>query len=472
MANQNQTSLTVREDRSSISDLNGKNNSDGAHYRKSPRSRQNMSQLLLLPQELWDEIAQYLHPQHLLVLALVNKELMRRFMYTHAGEAAINANTLFAPYRALGEYISSSDVKAKVRGAFLSLVDYDLLDLVYCYKCKKMHDPFVTFQDREFATKKSSRCADSGWEQHMPPRAIRKLLRCITKRRIHGAEYRYLLQQVNNTMTTYQGGVLSQTTLRLRYRNELQLLRRQQVISSIDKTPQAMWLFRKQLGDVQPPARSTVPKVLRICNHLSWAGKYDSLVSGWLNSMCECDADNDHAHDVKCFTLSENDLSKVPGHAIAVRLSQVSSDPPIKANPTDVPNLLGNIFACDKCTTDYSLDVVPLQPPFHWGFVMTRWLDFGRLDFSPNWDSHRHPHTKVLDRKPQTGVCEAFEDLECRLDYKPVIRELDRQRMKNYGWGERAASGMDRYMDWSNGHAADRMTGKFSHPDPLDEADY
>ncbi|RYP56351.1 hypothetical protein DL769_009935 [Monosporascus sp. CRB-8-3] len=177
----------------------------------SSHSGQNLPRLLLLPQELFDEITSYLNPAHIVLLALVNKELMGRFVNQHppppppppdqqqqqqqgqpptpAGPAAPSS-----PWRALGEYVRASDsAKGRIRGTLLSTLDLDLPDLVYCYKCRKMHDPFVTFMDPAYAPYKSRRCVDYSADHHMPPRATRKLIRTITKQRMRGdAEYRRL----------------------------------------------------------------------------------------------------------------------------------------------------------------------------------------------------------------------------------------------------------------------------------------
>jgi hypothetical protein len=172
------------------------------------------SRLLDLPQELLDEITSYLSPAHVVILALVNKELLSRFLhmaqFMDLQPDAEGESPVPQSWKALGNFIKKVDVtKSKARGTLLSLLDSDIPDLVYCYKCKKMHGPFVTFMDRMYAPKKSYRCVDH-IDHHMPPRATRKLLRCITKHRNQGLPYQDLLAQVNNTNTTYRNGIMVQ----------------------------------------------------------------------------------------------------------------------------------------------------------------------------------------------------------------------------------------------------------------------
>ncbi|KAI5923935.1 hypothetical protein F4810DRAFT_154932 [Camillea tinctor] len=439
-----------------------------------------VSKLLQLPQELFDEITKYLLPANILVLALVNKELMARFMHSAPKPDPSDDDDAAPSWKALNAYIKSMDsAKTKVRGSFLSLLDYDLLDMVYCYKCKKMHDPFISFKDRAYAPRKSSRCADWAPDHHMPPRATRKLLRTITKRRAHGAEYRHLLQQVNNTVTTYQNGILSQTSLRIRFREESQMLRRQQVVSSIDKTALALWLFRQQLLDPAPASIST-PKVYRICNHLTWDNTYGAFFDRLTAPLCNGEHPETESHTPACFSRDTCDMSKQEGHVIAERLKKRSLA--AKRQPTDVPTLLGDVLGCDKCTTDFNLDVVALPPPFNWGFVLTTWLDLGKIDFSSKWDSHRDLRPgREYKRKHHThgDICDKFEDLtpmasssKQREPFRPRISKLNQGRMGNFGWGKRAAAGKDKYITWSSGHSCDPATGWIPDPDPLEKEDY
>ncbi|KAH9894707.1 hypothetical protein F4778DRAFT_287702 [Xylariomycetidae sp. FL2044] len=445
-----------------------------------PTEKPKVSGLLLLPQELFDEITSYLHPANIAVLALVNKELMGRFMRSTPNP---NPSAPDAPpsWKALNAFIKKADTnKTKARGSLLSLLDYDLLDLVYCYKCKKMHDPFVTFKHHAFAPQKAARCADWAPDHHMPPRATRKLLRTITKRRKHGEEYRYLLQQVNNTVTTYKMGVMVQATLRMRYRDNLMLMRRQQVVSSIDKTPLSLWLFARQLQDYAPthPRCPPSPRVFRICNHMTWYDTYgvlmDQLLKPLIKEPYTPDMDGRLTGvPASCFSSDVFDCAKEEGHMIAERLETVSRG--IRLNPMNMPTLLGDVLGCEKCTTDFSIDVVPLPAPFHWGFALTTWLDLGPLDFCGKWDSHRdaRPGREYKRKVAHGDICQRFEDLSSsRLDYRPQIKQVDQQRMGNYGWGERAARGWDKYVSWSSGHACDPMTGFLMEPDPLEEADY
>ncbi|CAJ2500751.1 Uu.00g036040.m01.CDS01 [Anthostomella pinea] len=440
------------------------------------QEEEKVSKLFLLPQELFDEITKYLLPANILILALANKELMSRFLRS-AGSLEGSPAEGPSSWKALGAYIRQLDSnRTKVRGSFLSLLDNDLLDLVYCYKCKVMHDPFVTFKDRAYAPKKASRCTDWAPDHHMPPRATRKLLRTITKRRRLGAEYRYLLRQVNNTMTIYQNGIMSQTSLRIRYRDNAQLLRRQQVISTMDKTSMALWLFKQQLQDPAPCGSASLnnPKVWKICNHLAWDDKYTPFLEKLVHSLCKEPHDGERfpLHTPACFTNAPLDVSKQDEHMVAERLKKVISG--AKDNPMDVPCLLGDVMGCNKCTTDFSLDVVPLPQPFHWGFALTTWLDLGEVDFSGKWDSHRDLRPgREYKRAQQTGdICEKFEDLKSRLDFRPRINKLNQERMGNFGWGKRAANGKDKFMTWSCGHSCDPATGMLQDPDPLEKADY
>ncbi|RYP22401.1 hypothetical protein DL767_009060 [Monosporascus sp. MG133] len=474
----------------------------------SSHSGQNLSRLLLLPQELFDEITSYLNPAHIVLLALVNKELMGRFLHQHPplpppppdqqqqGQPPTPAEPAApsSPWRALGEYIRASDsAKGRIRGTLLSTLDLDLPDLVYCYKCRKMHDPFVTFMDPAYAPYKSRRCVDYSADHHMPPRATRKLIRTITKRRMRGdAEYRHLLQQVNNTTTCYRGGVLVQVSLRMRYRGDSMLLRRQQVVASVDKTPFSLWLFKTQLDAAanRAAAPQTLPKVHRICNHLTWMDRYAVLLDRLLRPVCRKEQANE-AHPVHthaCFSREDpfDPAQQGSGHAIAERLrqlalaSQTTTAPPDAATATDVPSLLGAVQCCDRCTTDFALDVAPLPAPFHWGFVLTTWLDLGRIDFCAKWDSHRDVRPGRDFRRPAgdavPDICERFEDLTSWRAGPPrpaaAIHPLDLDRMRNYGWAERAAAGRDRYVAWASAHCVDSMTGRILDPDPLEDADY
>ncbi|KAI2618989.1 hypothetical protein GGS26DRAFT_584802 [Hypomontagnella submonticulosa] len=432
--------------------------------------------LLDLPQELFDSITSYLGHAHIAVLALVNKELMARFMNSCAKLEIIEPSE--PQYRVLNAFIKKADSsKTKVRGTFLSLVDYDLEDVVYCYKCKKLHDPFVSFRDRAYAPHKATRCTDWSMEHHMPSRATRKMLRSITKRRIHGAEYRHLLQQVNNTTTTYQKGIMVQVSLRMRYRDDDLILRRQQVVSSIDKSALALWLFGQQLQHPAPSGTAALqlPKVYLMCNHQSWGAVFSPLIQQLVDTLCkESDTDDDDAsqHTPVCFDSEAIDVSKQEGHMIHERLKWLSSED--KPNPMDMPALLGDVLGCNKCTTDFSLDVAPLPEPFGWGFVLTTWLDLGRLDFCTKWDSHRdaRPGREYKRQHGHGDICEKFEGLASRRDHRPRIAALDLERMRNYGWGERAAAGRDRYVAWTSAHSCNPATGWIEDPDPLEEEDY
>ncbi|RYP18660.1 hypothetical protein DL765_003795 [Monosporascus sp. GIB2] len=475
----------------------------------SSHSGQNLSRLMLLPQELFDEITSYLNPAHIVLLALVNKELMGRFLRQHPplpppppdqqqpGQPPTPPGPAVpsSPWRALGDYIRTSDTaKGRIRGTLLSTLDLDLPDLVYCYKCRKMHDPFVTFMDPAYAPHKSRRCVDYSADHHMPPRATRKLIRTITKQRMRGdADYRHLLQQVNNTTTCYRGGRLGQTSLRMRYRGDSVLLRRQQVVASVNKTPFSLWLFNAQLdAAANRAAAQALPKVHRICNHLTWMDRYAVLLDRLLRPLCRKEQANE-AHPVHthaCFSRDDPFDPAQPGsgHAIAERLRQLAlasqttttTAPPDAVTVTDVPPPLGAVQCCDRCTTDFALDVAPLPAPFHWGFVLTTWLDLGRIDFCAKWDSHRDVRPGRDFRRPAGNavpdICERFEDLTSWRAGPPrpaaAVHPLDLDRMRNYGWAERAAAGRDRYVAWASAHCVDPMTGRILDPDPLEDADY
>ncbi|KAI1205654.1 uncharacterized protein F4807DRAFT_442600 [Annulohypoxylon truncatum] len=438
------------------------------------QTEKKVSGLLLLPQELFDHITSYLGAANVAVLALVNKELMYRFM-TSCMKTGITEPYEPVSYRVLNKFIEKTDAsKTKIRGTLLSLIDYDLEDLVYCYKCKRIHDPFLPFIDRAYAPHKAARCADWSMDHHMPPRATRKLLRTISKRRLHGAPYRHLLQQVNNTQTTYHKGILVQVTLRARYRNSDLILRRQQVVSSVDKSALSLWLFGQMIKD--PPRTGlsflSLPKTYPMCNHGNWGSVYQPLIQQLVNPLCK----NDHIrqnitrHEVACFSKEPLDVSKQEGHIICERLKWVVSG--ARHNPTDVHPLLGEVLGCANCTTDFSIDVVPLPEPFNWGFVLTSWIDLGRIDFCSQWDSHRDVRPgREVRRHVHGDICEAFEDLPSRLDYRPKISSVDGLRMANYVWGERAKVGLDKYINWTQGHTCNPATGWYEDPDPLEDAD-
>ncbi|XXH06138.1 Peptide methionine sulfoxide reductase [Hypoxylon texense] len=439
------------------------------------QSAQGNSPLLLLPQELFDMITSYLDHAHVALLALVNKELMARFMRSCV-KLGLGAPEDPTSYKMLNTFIKSAAspgmTKTKARGTLLSLIEYDLEDVVYCYKCKKIHSPFVSFMDRAYAPRKATRCIDWTMEHHMPSRATRKMLRTITKRRIHGSEYRYLLRQVNNTSTAYLKGIMAQITLRVRYRDDELLLRRQQVVSSIDKTALALWIFGQQLVDANTvvPSNMTVPRVYAMCNHRTWFSTYMPLIKQLLQPLCTASHPDHEGHSAACFSSEELDVSKQEGHMICERLKWLSSG--AKQNPMDTPALLGDVLGCDKCTTDYSLDVISLPEPFRWGFVLTSWLDLGALDFSAKWDSHRDARpSREYKRSVYGDICKRFEDVESPRDFRPRIREIDLERMQNYGWGQRVADGKDRYIMWVQSHTCNPRTGWIEDPDPLEEAD-
>ncbi|OTA68399.1 hypothetical protein K449DRAFT_429249 [Hypoxylon sp. EC38] len=467
------TSNSSNSNASHVSDVSEVKLEDTINPPLDGQSEHKTSRLLLLPQELFDQITSYLGHAHIAILALVNKELMSRFMNSCVRMQIVEPYEPVS-YRVVNAFIKKADSsKTKIRGTLLSLLDYDMLDVVYCYKCKKLHDPFLSFKDKAYAPHKATRCSDWSMDHHMPSRATRKLLRTITKRRIHGVEYRHLMQQVNNTQTTYQKGVMVQVSLRMRYRDDDLLLRRQQVVSSIDKSALALWLFGEMLTSAPAMGMAflSLPKTYLMCNHLSWGSVYSTLIRQLVDPHCQSNHSPEDKHSPACFSSDPLDVSKQDGHMVHERLKWIASAE--KTNPMDVPTLLGDVLGCTKCTTDFSMDVVALPEPFGWGFVLTSWLDLGRLDFCSKWDSHRdaRPVREIKRHLAHGDICEKFEDLGSRLDHRPRIGALDRERMDNYGWGGRAARGRDRYVNWSSGHSCNPATGWIEDPDPLGEAD-
>ncbi|KAK8003554.1 hypothetical protein PG989_003273 [Apiospora arundinis] len=449
------------------------------------RPQPTRSKLLDLPQELLDSITSYLSPAN----------IVRRAPQTSDPEASSSSGSSGQPTnvltplasKVLGDYVKRVDSpKHRVRSALLSLLDNDLLDLVYCYKCKRLHGPFVPFKDRVFAPKKAVRCVDHPPDHHIPSRANRKLLRIITKRRKQGAEYSPLMAQVNNTATVYKNGIMVQTSLRMRYRGDNLLLRRQRIVSSIDKTPLSLWSFVQQLSDPSISTATSDPKVLTICPHQTWRSRYGKLLGQLLSHVCK----KSHTGDLnalppsaakcsaECFSHDPYDVALNPGNTIFDRLSQLDAGHAASQLSTGVPNTALDTFGsgggCAACTTDFHLDVVKLPEPFKWGFALTTWLDLGHVDFCPKWDSHRdlrppRPYVRVSDKLG--GACRQFESVAEPDHYVPIINELNLERMKNYGWAERAAQGRDRYIAWNSGHCANPVTGWLSDPDPLDKDD-
>lgn len=466
---------------------------DGAIVRRS--------KLLDLPQELFDGITSYLGPAHIAVLALVNRELFARFLCVQCGPGpsllatpdSDDAPDISQSWKVLGDYVKASDTpRSRVRGSLLSILDTDVLDLVYCYKCKTMHDPFITFRDRAYSPHKSMKCVDYSHDHHLPPRATRKMLRTITKRRKRDEPYHHLMQQVNHTTTTYKNGILVQDSARIRFRGDSLLLRRRQFVSPVCKTPLALWSFRNQLVNPAAMARNptTNPKVVRICNHLVWIDQYQAMLQNLIEPLCRTSpAPAGHLHTPACFSQEPFHVSvegggeeaTVPQHIIGWRFWEletgVACDPP--ASP------LGDVRGCEKCTTDFSMDVVKLPEPFTWGFVLTTWLDLGQKDFCSKWNSHRHltpprPYDRTGLKSKHGSICENFESTKAtaedpsagaRTKYRPKISDLDRERMTNYGWGERASQGKGKYVQWSIGCGVDPTTGWIMDPDPLESDD-
>lgn len=440
------------------------------------QAEKKVSGLLLLPQELFDHVTSYLGDANIAILALVNKELMGRFMNSCMKIGIIEPYEPVS-YRVLNKFIQQVDSsKTKARGTMLSLVDYDLEDRVYCYKCRKIHDPFVTFRDRYYAPNKAVRCVDWSMDHHMPPRTTRKMLRTITKRRLHGAPYRHLLKQVNNTQTKYHKGFMVQISLRARYRRDDLILRRQQVISTMDKSALSLWMFTQMLRDMSANGLVSFafPKTYPMCNHHRWAAVYMTLVQQLVDPLCQRDhtGETNPKHEVSCFSNEHLDVSKQEGHIIHERLKWLASG--ALHCPMDVPTILGDVLGCCKCTTDFGIDVIQLPEPFNWGFVLTSWLDLGKMDFSPKWDSHREtrPGREMRRPLPYGEICEAFEDLNSRLDFRPQLSFDDAARIENYMWASRVKEGYDKYISWSSGHSCNPATGWYEDTDPLGPADY
>jgi hypothetical protein len=150
----------------------------------------------------------------------------------------------------------------------------------------------------------------------------------------------------------------------------------------------------------------------------------------------------------------------------------------LEADIQSIPPLgvLGDVRGCGKCTTDFSIDAIKLPEPFHWGFVLTTWLDLGNRDFCSKWNSHRiltptRPYVRKPDKSPHGSICESFEGIKTTTEYRANINDLDLERMTNYGWGERAVQGKAKYVPWSIGCAVDPLTGMIMDPDPLEPED-
>jgi hypothetical protein len=452
-----------------------------------------------LPQELLDEILSYLDPAHVVVLALTNKDMFHRFLRHHQlspneqPQGNNNHNSISLPSsKPLGEYIAKADSASsssfKMRGTLLSLLDRAIPDLVYCYKCKRMHSPYVTFQDPIYAPQKSPRCIDYSLDHHVPPRATRKMLRTVTKIRNLGAPgWPLVLNQVNNTTTTYKGGCMVQVTLRIRFRENKLLLRRQHVVATVEKSPRALWLMTRilrgredsTLHPGQAKAPECLPRVHKACHHNIWSDRYAVLLDGMVNPFCreKGGAEPVAVHGPLCFSEERWDARSQEGHAIHDRFEELSRKPSPRHNssPDAGKPGFGDVVGCDKCTTDLSMDVVELPPPFGWGFALSAWMDLGAQDFSPEWESQREPRYAVVYRRrpEQMGrICRAFERLtgEKRkgLPFLPYINEVNLARMGHWGWGEMATRGVGIGSSWSSGHETDPATGRITDPDELE----
>ncbi|KAH7034543.1 uncharacterized protein B0I36DRAFT_316494 [Microdochium trichocladiopsis] len=418
----------------------------------------------------------------MVLLALASKELFAMFCRSMPSTGKPGEE-----YRVLGRYISQADEAVRgggrYRGMLLSTLDLDSAMLVYCYKCRGMHDPFDAFADRVYVPAKSARCTDyDEGSSHMPPRATRKLLRAVTKHRLRGLDHRALLQQVNNTKTLCRAGHVVQVSLRMRYRGDDMLLRRQHVVASLDKTPQALFLFRLQLlhssrgGDTcNSSLLKGIPGIHRPCNHVSWLQMYKHVIDDLiLDPLCCYSQKRETSlppvvhrdHNTSCFSREPLDLAGQPGNVVSQSLSQYSTSgsassssspsPSSRGLPTTEPALLGGrVLGCDRCTTDMHLAIIPLPEPYGWGFALTTWIDIGTMDLSRKWDSHRpgagprrdYPRDNSgssSSHEPIGSICARFEGLAGSpaaadnnkgggVRFVPQVSELDLARLTNFG---------------------------------------
>ena len=559
--------------------------------------------LLQLPPELFDEVLNYLDPASTVLLALASKRLAWRFLLAHppapppclllaaatAGDArrpdSASPSPEWSPWRALDDYVRAADdlAAAALRGGgrggdgggshrghragLLRTLDRDLPDLAYCHRCRRLHDPLLSFADplyasphkpraccvysatdddsaylssSTFSSSSAPRSASPGKRaaQHsnrhsrrrhrrkpnshdLPWRASRRALRCVAKCAALGdGSHVPLLRQVNGTRTSCRGGALAQVSVRARCRagdgGTRVLLRRRQVIASVDKTPLALWLFGARLEGAPTPGAdghlggggaggggggrsyhhiggssnggAGLPRIHWICAHLAWMDRYAVFVDRLLRPLCaRVRAGLDHpVHGRACFDGRKPfDPAAQEGHAVAERLRQLRNPTP---TPTPALSLamavsadgsapLGAVRSCDRCATDFCLDVAPLPAPFGWGFVLTTWMDPGVTVGGParSWKDHdeSRPDAEARpDDDHRPDVYERFEGVRGPGAATSTIAPRDLDRIRNYGWAERAAAGgPERYVAWESAQAVDPLTGRVLDPDPLDDGD-
>lgn len=287
----------------------------------------------------------------------------------------------------------------------------------------------------------------------------------------------------------------------MRYRNDDILLRRQQIVASVDKTAQHYFRFRLQLIDASRSSSSgasmmlgSLPRVRGPCNHVSWMYEYHDVIDRMLlDPVCEVKKEtrsqNHRDHTANCFSSEPCDLARRPGNVVSDALAAARSPPssPSPPPPAARPNDFDVVHGCDRCTTDFHFTIVPLPEPYVWGFVLTTWLDVGKIDLSRKWDSHR-PGGGISSDYPRGdddgaadeykgSICARFEGLERGQKYVPSISELDLERLTDHGMmmGARGwlRGGMPgRLRSWSSEHTVDPATGRIVDPDPLTDDDY
>ena len=591
------TTVTLRD----IDNEDGSGDDDDNGASASPTSEtESQPGLLQLPPELFDEVLNYLDPASTVLLALASKRLAWRFLLAHPPtpppcllrtaaaprSAATSPSPEWSPWRALDDYVRAADDLAAAasrgggrgvdgegsphrghRARLLRTLDRDLPDLAYCHRCRRLHDPLLSFADPLYASPHKPRACcvystvdeDSAYlssstfssssasrsstpdkratTQHtyqhrrrrrrrepnrhdLPWRASRRALRCVAKRAVRGdGSHAPLLRQVNGTRTSCRGGALAQVSVRARCHRDGEgsgtrvLLRRRQVVASVDKTPLALWLFGARLegaadgraggggsggggsyhhtsggsSSSSGSAGAGLPRIHWICAHLAWIDRYAVFVDRLLRPLCaRVRAGLDHpVHGRACFDGRKPfDPAAQEGHAVAERLRQLRNATPAKAVLADGSAApLGAVRSCDRCATDFCLDVAPLPAPFGWGFVLTTWMDPGVAMAGPappssdascriNDDDEPRPDDDRPDDGCRPDVYERFEGLRGPGPATSDIPPRDLERIRNYGWAERAAAGgPERYVAWESAQAVDPLTGRILDPDPLDGGD-
>ena len=433
------------------------------------------------------------------------------------------------------------------RARMLTTLDRDLPDVAYCHRCRRLHSPLLSFADPVLSSPTSgarSRPRPCARDREDPPwsRATRGILRCVAKRGRRGdSSLAPLLRQLGGTRTVCRAGVLTQVAERARWRAAAGgsggglLLRRRQTVASVDKTPLMLWLFGARL-EAAPPGgdgggdrnwggsrsggssrnkdsssiRSSdggggggdtgLPPIHWICAHLTWMDRYAVFLDRLLRPLCaRVRRGEDHpVHTHACFGREPFDPAVLPGHAVAERLRLLAAGAGAGAEATEAPGImadgspsLGAVRSCDRCRTDFSLDVAPLPAPFGWGFVLTTWTDpgstlgsdgvCGKGDTSAPRTTHAGGQSRPRRSSDGGGGCRpgVYERFEGgRTSTNPaMIEPLDLERMRNYGWAERVAAagnggGSEKYVSWESAPAVDPLTGEILDPDPLEDEDY